>query len=435
MMPFAVMLAAAAMAAAPADTGTRVLSLSEAVALAERNAPAVIQAAGQARTSSASVRAAYGAFLPSVSVSAGSNRQLPARAGQTAIVNGQVQTLSPQPWSYSQGLSASVDLFAGGSRFFDLQQARALSSAAAVNVSQQRALASLAVKQQFFNVIASIESEAAARAQLELAERQLQMSVVRLAARAVTRSDSLRSEILVRNAQLAVTSARTSLRQAEASLTRLVGTEYPVTASPGDTLDPADLSADDAALRAYALAGPGVSQAESQLEAAKAAMRLSWAGYLPTVTASYSRSGSGTSQSFQVPGEDLSYNGALRLSLSLPIFDQFQREGRVASARASLENAEAQLRDARLAALESLTQSLGSYRAATERVAAQQATVQAASEDLREREQQYRFGTSTMVDVLTSEATLVQARHDLIQARYDRRIAKAQLEALTGRSL
>ena len=42
---------------------------------------------------------------------------------------------------------------------------------------------------------------------------------------------------------------------------------------------------------------------------------------------------------------------------------------------------------------------------------------------------------STLLDVLTSQTELDQARRDLIRARYDRRVARAQLEALVGREL
>ena len=435
MSPFAVLVLAVATAAAPADTSVHALSLGAVVELAERNAPAVIHAMGQVRTSAASVRAAYGAFIPSLSLNASTNRQLPAQPGRTQVVNGQVVILSSEPWSYNTGLTANVAIFSGGARIFELQQAHALADVAAVDVVQQRAAAGLAAKQQFFNVLASVEAQAAAQAQLDLARQQLAMSVVHLKAHTVTRSDSLRSEILVHNAELDLTSAGTARRQAEASLTRLVGASYPVTAAPDDSLDTSSLSVDDAALHDLALDGPSVHQAESQLEAAKAASRLSWAGYLPSVTASYSRTGSGASTGFELTGENLAYSGALRLAVTLPVFDQFQRSTQTTAARAALDDAQAELRDARLAALESLTSSLGSYRAATDRVATQMATLEAAEEDLREHQEQYKVGISTLLDVLNSQATLLQAQRDLIQARYDRRIAKAQLEALTGRNL
>jgi outer membrane protein len=68
-------------------------------------------------------------------------------------------------------------------------------------------------------------------------------------------------------------------------------------------------------------------------------------------------------------------------------------------------------------------------------VAIQTATVQAADEDLRMQKDKYEIGAATLLDVLTSQTTLDQARRDLIQARYDKRTARAQLEALVGRSL
>ena len=93
------------------------------------------------------------------------------------------------------------------------------------------------------------------------------------------------------------------------------------------------------------------------------------------------------------------------------------------------------VRDARLAAMEDFTRSLGAFRSAEERVASQTATLQAAEEDLRVQRQRYAVGGSTLLDVLTSQTQLDQGRRDLIRARYDQRVAKAQLEALIGRDL
>lgn len=429
------LVTAAVSASAPADTAPRPISLEEALALAQRNAPAVIQAEGQKRTSDAGVRAAYAAFLPSLSVSAGASRQIPTRAGQTRVENGQVLTLSPEPWSFSAGLGASVDLFTGGGRFFDLRQARAQAAGAAANLVTQRFGTTLAVKQQFFGVLAARESEAAARAQLDQAAQQLKTSILRLKQRVVTRSDSLRSEIQVHDARLAVLQTRTALDLANAQLARAVGAPYPVTAAADESLDRPGLPLDDETLRRLALDGPAVQQASASLQAAQAALRGAWTSYLPTVTASYSRSGNGTGTDFSLSTDGYSYSGSLRLSLSLPIFQRLQRVQQVTQAQTALQNAEAALRDARLAVLQGLTQSLGSFHAAEERVATQTATLGAAEEDLREQQEKYQIGAATLLDVLTSQTTLDQARHDLIQARYDQRVARAQLEALVARSL
>jgi outer membrane protein len=98
-------------------------------------------------------------------------------------------------------------------------------------------------------------------------------------------------------------------------------------------------------------------------------------------------------------------------------------------------NAEATLRDSKLLARQSLIQYLGALRTAQEQMQIQVASVEAAEEDLRVQKQRYQLGASLQLDVLTSETALVQARAALIQARYDYRVAKAQLEALIGRDL
>ena len=61
--------------------------------------------------------------------------------------------------------------------------------------------------------------------------------------------------------------------------------------------------------------------------------------------------------------------------------------------------------------------------------------VAAATEDLRVQQERYRVGAGTILDLLTSQAALTQAQTNLVQARFNYLIARAQLEALVGRSL
>lgn len=411
----------------------RPITLAEAVAQAERNAPAVIQAEGQTRTSVADVRAAYASFLPSLSVSAGATRQLPA-GGRTRVENGQIITLASDPWSTSLGLGASVDLFDGGQRFFDVRQAHAREVGARVGELLQRYGAALAAKQEFFNVLAARESQAAAQSQLQQAEQQSRFSMARVRARNATRSDSLRAEIQVRTARLAVVQAANDLDVSNASLTRVIGSDLPVTAAP-ESLPAPTLALDDASLQTMAENGPVVRQAKAAYDAARAARSGAWSDFLPSISAAYSRTGSGTGSTLAFDPTGLNYSGALRLSLSFPIFNQWQRESQTTQAQVTLRNADATLHDARLAARQSLVQSLGAFRLAAERVASQAATVAAAEEDLRVQQQRYAVGGSTQLDVLTSQTQLDQARRDLIRAHYDQRVAKAQLESLVGRDL
>jgi outer membrane protein len=431
----ALLLVTAALSAPAADELPRAVTLLEAVAMAQQSAPEMVQAQGQARTSAAAVRSAYAAFLPSVSVSAGSTRRLPAGGSRTRVENGEVITLPSEPWSNSVGLGVSMTLFAGGQRLFHLRQAKVRAGAAGVNELSQRFAAALTVKQEFFNVLAARESMAAAQAQLEQANQQFRASVTRLKARTATRSDSLRSEIQLRNARLALMDARTSFDVANASLSRAVGSPTPVTAVETDTLGLSGITVPEGALRRMAEDGPAVRQAEAALAAVREDTHSAWSDYLPSVSLGYSRSGSGTGERATLFGDDDSYSGSIRLSLSLPVFNQLQREERVVQAQVAEQNAAAALRDARLGAREDFVRHLGGFRSAEERVASQLVTLEVAEEDLRVQRQRYAVGASTLLDLLTSQALLDSARRDLIRARYDQRVAKAQLEALVGRDL
>jgi outer membrane protein TolC len=51
------------------------------------------------------------------------------------------------------------------------------------------------------------------------------------------------------------------------------------------------------------------------------------------------------------------------------------------------------------------------------------------------QQQRYNLGASVLLDVLNSQLTLVQARQSLIQARFNYRNARAQIEAAIGRDL
>ena len=82
-----------------------------------------------------------------------------------------------------------------------------------------------------------------------------------------------------------------------------------------------------------------------------------------------------------------------------------------------------------------LTAALAAARRARTQIDITQTSVVAATEDLRVQQERYRLGASTIVDVLTSQEALNQAEVDVVVARFDYLRAKAQIEALIGRTL
>ena len=413
-----------------ANGGARPISLDEAIRLAQLNAPAAVQARGQLRSTDAAIRSAKGSFFPTLNLNYGSNKQ-----GGETFFQGQLVPFRGDPWNFNRSISSNLELFDGGRRLFPLRAARASETAAESNEVLQKFRVALDVKQQFFNVLAARESRASAEAQLAQSEQQLASASARVRAGAATVSDSLRSIIQVGNARLAVLTAENSLRVSNANLTRLTGTAFEVTAEEvTDSIIPR-VSIDSTEVLSAVESTPSVMQAKADLAAASASLRASKTPYLPTLNMSYSLSGSRTDDNFALTGGQFAKANALRFTLSYPVFNGFTREENIVRSSVAERNAEAQLRDARLAITQQVTQYLGALRLAQERAAIQIASVEASEEDLRVQNQRYALGASTLLDVLTSQAQLNSARSALIQARYDARVAKAQIEALLGREL
>ncbi|HEX9248382.1 MAG TPA: TolC family protein, partial [Gemmatimonadaceae bacterium] len=237
-----------------APDSARKISLDEAVAMAEHNAPAAIQAEGVERTSKAAKVSAIGAILPSASLTAG--RVIQFGGGQTRVnQNGETVAIAAAPTN-STGLSLNMTLFDGGQRLYALKTANYDIAASEANRVAVKYNVALQVKQQYYAVLAAMESIDAADLQMAQATEQFKTSVAKVRAGVATRSDSLRGVVQIGNAQLALITAQTNKEAADAALTRLVGSEVPVTADPASMQENMAALPDSAELAALAKVGP-----------------------------------------------------------------------------------------------------------------------------------------------------------------------------------
>jgi outer membrane protein len=403
------------------------VSLDEAVRRALQVQPAMVQARGDQRTAAAGRRSALGAFLPSLSTSWSASRSNVSRIDPT--------TGRPVPPEYTHtvGLSATMTLFDGLNRFASVRASAAQQDAAEAGYVSQRYQTTLATKQVFYDALAREELVRVAEAQVRRAEQQLQISIEKLRAGSATRSDSLRSTVEFGNARIALLQARANLATAQANLGRQIGVDALVRAAPDTALPTLP---DTAALRAGPLeSAPQVQQADALARAARADVLARRSLYVPTVTVSYNDNHQGTGfPEFFGFG---SYNETFswRFGLSWTLFNGFARESQNTAAAVARDNAVARAGDARRAVGAEMTQQLAALTTAFEQIDIARANLAAATEDLRVQQERYRVGAATILDLLTSQASLTQAEVNLVQTRFNYFIARAELEALVGRTL
>jgi len=409
----------------------RRVTLADALRLAAQNSPTMVQARQDVRVAYWGERTALAAFLPTLSATASGSKAGTERYNQAT---GQ-RVVNPFPFSEQYGLRASMDLFTGFRRGANRRAASAtIDLREATRVRQEYAVA-LATKQAFFTALATAELVAVSEIRLRRAGEQMNLVSEKLRLGATTRSDSLQSRVEYGNAQLQLIQARANQRYAEANLGRAVGAEGLVAPVPDTTLETRLGPLDTTALRREALAAaPSIREAEASVVSAGSSLRAARSQYLPTVSASASKSWSRSTGGITDTIPFLP-QWSIGLSLSYPLFNGFSRESGVASADAAVISARSRLRDARLALDASLTQSFAALEAAAARIDIARVSVAAAEENLRMQRERYRLGTSTIVEVLTTQVSLDQAQVDLVQARYDYLVARAQIEAYVGHAL
>lgn len=416
-------------AQAPATPG---ITLQDAIQRAQLAQPSVVSAQGAVGRAEAQYRTSWGAFIPTLSFNSSygtSYSNGPSRVNQ---ITGEVISGESYAQSISNGLSASVDLFTGFRRGAQMDAARATESAADAGLLDAQFQTTLSAKQTFFGALAANELVRVRQASLRRAEEQLSVSVAKLHAGSATRSDSLRSLVTLGTSQLQLLTALTAVATSEANLGRLVGMDGRVRALPDSAYLAIVEIGDTSAIRTEAENNsPKVRAAEAQADAARASLKASKAAWWPQLNLSgrYNYNGN-DSQNYRFFD-----SRSMTLALTYPIFNGFQRDQNIVNASTAADAAVSTADDARRQVDASLTARLAELESARAQIDITATSLQAATEDLRVNQERYRVGAATIVDVLSSQEALSQAEVDVVQARYNYVVAKAQIEAIIGRSL
>lgn len=405
-----------------AQEPARVVTLDEAVELALRADPSAVAAVGAEATSRSQLRQAWAAYLPTVSLGSNygnsSNQRFDQATGRLVSE------------SYSAQITAGYDLFTGGRRILQQRAARAELTAATAESRAQRFQTILNTERTFYAAAAGDELVGAARQRLERARQQLEFAETRLQVGTATRSDVLRAELEVGNAELAVIDAESARRSARLDLGRAIGVDDEVQPSAGALPEEAPrLPEVEELARLAEREAPSAVAARSAEDASRAVSLAAVTSYLPTIRAT----GGYDWQAVEFPPRDQSWS--LRITASLPVFNGLQREHTVTQARISARVAEARARDAAIAvriAAEDAARELGS---AERRVEIARRSVELAEEDLRVQEERYQLGNATILDLQASQLALAEAEVAWVEARQALATAIGQLEAVLGRTI
>lgn len=406
-----------------ADTIPRI-TLGEAIRRSARLDPDYVRALGQIENAEWGRRAAMLAFfVPSLELGLDQteysqsffNPANPANPTSTLVVG---------------RATANYEVFSVR-KFSELSRTKAEIASAEAGELEQRFQAALETESGYYDVLVNQELTQVADERAERARQGLAIARARVSSGAAVQTDSLQLVLELTRAQVERLRQANALRTAQLELGRRVGASGRVDAVPPETTPAPRLPLSLAeALRVGLDQGPQYNAARANERSSDAALRAQRGDYLPvfSIGASHQRY---DTQLF--PGA--SNVTSVTFSLSFPLWNNGQREIEVSRARVNRDVARTIREDLERAVRRDVSSAYDGYQTSTAAVGLAKVGVTVAQQNYRMQELRYRSGASTILDLLDAQVNLAQAQADLVQARYDTRLALARLEAILGRRL
>jgi outer membrane protein TolC len=399
-----------------------IVSLEDALAIAEQSAPAMRNTATSLRNAKQGVTRSYAAFLPTVSTNASLR---PAQNGGRA--------------NYSAGINMGLSgLFSQDSYFAIGLAKRSLATAEATAVTQLFTLRAQ-VKSQYFAVLQAQEQLTASRNQLAITEKQLEISRVRVRSGMVVVNDSLSAANSVLSAQINLLTAENNVNNTIRTFSRTLGIETLVQPDARDTANFRVIQLDSAALVSMLLDAPALNTLRANMATARHNVRVARLQYVPRISGGLNWGRSGSGQGVWGYGDKAyNYSGgepSISFSMSLTVFSGFQREFGLVNAKETLANQELNYRDQVLTQQSDLINRINSIRVLEKNLELQAKSIIVAEDNHRWMEKRYELDLVTDIEVLNTRNALFNANNSLINMRTQYRNQIAQLEQMLGREL
>ena len=429
---FALICLSASYAQVPAPTPASpvdLLTLDDALRLANTQASSFQSAVLNERIAAEDVRQAQAAFLPKISA--------PLSYIYTTPSQGLPLGEPRAPSFISADAIGVTDALVNVSGDFDIAgrlratvaRNRALLTAAKAGTDVAKRALAQAVIETYYGLSLAIAQRRAAETNLNAADEFEKITSLLLSGGEVAPVDLTRAQLQTTARRDELQRARANEEIAAGALRVFVGYEFSRPINTTDLALPVDFEfqqfkAEDVSRR------PEFIQFDQQLRAARQEIKIARADLLPSL--SYSVNGGFETDSLKQPRLKQHSGVSAQISLSIPIFDWGATRSRERQAQLRVDLAE----NERTIALHGFTQQFYAARAQAEtaatRIGIARDGVIKAQDNLSASIARYRAGEAQIVEVTDAQTTLVERRNALYQAIFDYQTALARLRQATG---
>jgi TolC family type I secretion outer membrane protein len=411
-------------AAVPADLQERIrqLSLVDVVDLALRNNPATRASWAQARAAASLFGSARGAYYPTID-----------GAGTVARVQSPATSTRPagKRTEYGPSIALNYLLLDFGGRSGSVETAR--QSLFAANLAHNATLQNTVLQAEvaYFTYMANLALLAAQRSAVADAQANLTAAQRRNTVGLATIADVLQARTALSQEQLNLETIQGNLQAARGSLASALGlpANLPFELEPLPAEIPVGMITQsvDSVINDALRHRPDLAAARAQAAAASAQVRVARSAYLPSLTV-----GSDAARTYSSPPTFAGPSYRVALGVAIPIFDGFSRQYDVAAARAQADAASAFADQARQDVITQVFVSYYALQTAERRVATADDLLATAQQSERVAAGRYREGVGSIIDLLTAQTALANARAQQVQSRWQWYTALAQLARDAG---
>ena len=421
--------------AQPSQQAPITLTLKDALALAEKNDPSVLAAAGDALSATEDRLQARAGLLPSLS---GRSEYLGTQ-GNGKLAESRFVT-NDGVHVYRDWAVVHQDLSPGTLSGSAIHRAGAAQALARAKLEVARRGLAATVTKNYYALIVAQRKYATAQTSLDQARRSLQISQELERGREVAHSDVIRSQLLENSQQQALEEAKLTMENARLDLAVLLFHDFNQDFTVIDDLDaaPALPSLDEAETMA-ARTNPTLAAALETLRGARLDVTIARQAFLPTLTVdavygieanAFALHSTVAAAKADGPLPNLGY--FITASLNVPVWDWGVRRSKLKQSELKQDQADAELSAIQRTLVRNLRGFYAEAQVAHNQIELLRQAVDLASESLRLNTLRYQAGEAPILDLVDSQASAIQARNAYNDGMARYRLAVANLQTVTG---
>ena len=411
-------------------------SLEQAVEVALQNKEALKASALELNASKQDIRSSYSGILPSVRITGSTTEStFPEQAIGFNQSSGEILNNVSSITSASSSFSITQNIYDGGIWWNNIRLAK---NNFRITEQFDRQIKTNIIRNvhfAYFNYLKAIQLLDVSRSNLMSSQQQLTLVQQQYDLGSAKKTDLLKAEVRFGQARIDVITNDASVKSAYRNLKNAMGL---INSDQDFTIEevekPLELIPEfETGFELVQKFNPSVKAKQYQIMSAKLNTKLARGSRLPVISLSASSSGADENLGDAISN---SYGDKQRtnasLSISIPIYTGNSISSRIQKAKISVDKQESeyltQLEDLSVQ-LEDYLDQLNNY---IEVIPINETVLESAEEDLKLSQVRYSQGSTTILEVLNAQVSVVQARSSLVRSKYDAFIQQANLKALLG---